>query len=303
MTRLKVIIYGMALAMSFTSCVRENLDQCPPLSINIEVKDKNYFNVEQTVPDEKRDENQALRSFVPSLSYRLSRLNDDGTQQVIVEEKGFGVEGDGLTYPVSFDPDMPFGKYVFTVWGGMKKRGELNLDKNELLLHPEHSQGDDVYQVCDTLVYDENHYSYTSEMERTKGKLVIWTENLPAGFHLMDAEVSQLYGIVNPSFQYSEETSVFHESEIEAGSKTKTSIFLAPSFLKDESVVDVNFYKNSGEGAGSSLSVLSPDDVKVSMERNKITVLRYVYDADRNRFTIYMKVNDNWEEIHGMILD
>ena len=303
MTRLEFIIYGMALAMSFTSCVRENLDQCPPLRINIEVKDKNYFNVDQTVPDEKRDENQSFGSFVPSLFYRLSRLNDDGTQQVVVEEKGFGVEGDGFTYPVSFDPDMPFGKYVFTVWGGMKKRGELNLDKNELLLHPEHSQGDDVYQVCDTLVYDEKHYCYTSEMERTKGKLVIWTENLPAGYHLMDAEVSQLYGIVNPSFQYSEETSVFHESEIEAGSKTKASIFLAPSFLKDESVVDVKFYKNSSEGAGGSSSVLSPDDVKVSMERNKITVLRYVYDSDRNRFTIYMKVNDNWEEIHGMILD
>ena len=151
----------MALAISFTSCVREDLDQCPPLRINIEVKDKNYFNVDQTAPEEKRDENQPFRSFVPSLSYRLSRLNDDGTQQVIVEEKGFGVEGDGLTYPVSFDPDMPFGKYVFTVWGGMKTRGELNLDKNELLLHPEHSQGDDVYQVCDTLVYDENHYCYT----------------------------------------------------------------------------------------------------------------------------------------------
>ena len=89
----------MALAMSFTSCVRENLDQCPPLRINIEVKDKNYFNVDQTVPDEKRDENQSFRSFVSSLSYRLSRLNDDGTQQVIVEEKGFEVEGDGLTYP------------------------------------------------------------------------------------------------------------------------------------------------------------------------------------------------------------
>ena len=96
---------------------------------------------------------------------------------------------------------------------------------------------------------------------------------------------------------------MWDESEIEAGAKTKTSIFLAPSFQKDESVVDVSFYKNSGEGAGSSSSVLKPDDVKVSMERNKITVLRYVYDSKRNRFTIYMKVNDNWEEIHGMILD
>ena len=267
------------------------------------MKDKNYFNVDQTAPDEKRDEKQPLRSFIPSLSYRLSRLNDDGTQQVVVEEKGFGVEGDGLTYPVSFDPDMPFGKYVFTVWGGMKKRGELNLDKNELLLHPEHSQGDDVYQVCDTLDYDENHYCYTSEMERTKGKLVIWTENLPAGYHLMNTKVSQLYGKVNSSFLYSEETSVFHESEIEAGAKTKTSILLAPSFQKHKSVVDVNFYKNSGEGAGSSPSVLTPDDVKVSMERNNITVLKYVYDSGHNRFTIYMKVNDNWEEIHGMILD
>ena len=119
----------------------------------------------------------------------------------------------------------------------------------------------------------------------------------------MDTEVSDLYGIVNPSFQYSEETSVFQESEINAGATTKTSIFMHPSFKKEESVVDVNFYKNNGEGAGSSSSVLSPDDVKVSMERNKITVLKYVYDCDRSSFTIYMKVNDNWEEIHGMILD
>lgn len=303
MTRLKFIIYGMALAMSFTSCVREDLDQCPPLRINIEVKDKNYFNVDQTAPEEKRDENQPFRSFIPTLSYCLSRLNDDGTQQVVVEEKGFEVEGDGLTYPVSFDPDMPFGKYVFMVWGGMKKRGELDLGKDDLLLDPEHSQGDDVYQICDTLVYDENHYCYTSEMERTKGKLVIWSEDLPVGYNVMDTEVSDLYGIVNPNFQYSEETNVFQESEIKAGAKTKTSIFLAPSFQKDESVVDVYFRKNSGEGAGSSSSVLTPDDVKVSMERNKITVLRYVYDSKRNRFTIYMKVNNNWEEIHGMILD
>lgn len=102
MTRLEFIIYGMALAMSFTSCVREDLDQCPPLRINIEVKDKNYVNVDQTAPDEKRDEKQPLRSFIPSLSYRLSRLNDDGTQQVIVEEKGFEVEGDGFGDPDCF---------------------------------------------------------------------------------------------------------------------------------------------------------------------------------------------------------
>ena len=54
MTRLKVIIYGMALAMSLTSCIRENLDQCPSLRINIEVKDKNYFNVDQTAPEEPK---------------------------------------------------------------------------------------------------------------------------------------------------------------------------------------------------------------------------------------------------------
>ena len=63
----------------------------------------------------------------------------------------------------------------------------------------------------------------------------------------MNTEVSQLYGIVTPSFLYSEETCVFHVSEIEGGAKTKTSIFLAPSFQKDESVVDVNFYKNRYE--------------------------------------------------------
>ena len=97
----------MALAMSFTSCIRENLDQCPPLRINIEVKDKNYFNVDQAAPEEKRDENQPFRSFIPTLSYCLSRLNDDGTQQVIVEEKGFEVEGDG------FGRDLVYSRHIW----------------------------------------------------------------------------------------------------------------------------------------------------------------------------------------------
>lgn len=67
MTRLKVIILGMAVAMSCTSCIREDLDQCPPLSVDIEVKDKNYANVEQVDIEEEEDENQPFSYFVPTL--------------------------------------------------------------------------------------------------------------------------------------------------------------------------------------------------------------------------------------------
>ena len=47
---------------------------------------------------------------------------------------------------------------------------------------------------------------------------------------------------------------------------------------------------------------LRPDDIQITMERNFITVVKYVYRTD-NDFTIYVLVNDNWEEVHKMEID
>ena len=75
---------------------------------------------------------------------------------------------------------------------------------------------------------------------------------------------------------------------------------MAPSIMTDGTVLDVNFVK---ENNSSGKLLLIPDDVKISMERNKITMLKYVFNKEEDKFYIYIKVNDNWEVVHGMILD
>lgn len=298
MTKLKAFIYGMAVAMSCTSCIRENLDQCPPLSINIEVKDKNYDNVEQVDISEKEDENQPFRHFIPTLYYRLSRLDDDGSKQMITEKGVFTVEGDAQTYSVDFDNSLPFGKYIFTVWGGIPDKKEFNADCTELSFHPEHAQGYDVYLSSDTLLYDAYHSDFVSQMRRTKGKLIIIAEDLPSKVRFSGKTVEDLYQKVNANFDYKGETQVTTRQTRRGLDDIVTETYLTPTIQGEESMVDAHFYNDDDDDFSHPDN--SPQDVDILMRRNELTMLKYAYDEQQDRYHIYVRINNNWEAIHDM---
>lgn len=300
MTRLETFIYGMAIAMSCNSCVRDELDDCPPLTVSIEVKDKNYANVDKIELEEPVDENLPFKDYVPSLYYRLSRLNDNGKMQMVAEKGVSGVEGEEQKLSVTFDKDLPFGKYVFTAWGGMPDLEEFNADRTEVSFHPEYTQGYDVYLASDTLDYDVNHSDFVSQMRRTKGKLIILAENIPRRFQFSGKTIGGLYGKVDTHFDYSSETKVSTNQGRGAGLDMESETFLTPSVEKDQSLLDVNFFYDDLDFTHPNLS---PADVKINMQRNQITVLKYVYNPSDNTFTIYTKVNDTWEAVHDLILD
>ena len=98
------------------SCIRDQLDDCPPLRVEIGVKDKNYFNVDKVDMEEQRSDSLAFRQYVPTLFYML---RDAATGDVVEEQGVFPVEGDGKTVPVDFCPCLPHGRYILTVWGGL----------------------------------------------------------------------------------------------------------------------------------------------------------------------------------------
>lgn len=279
------------------SCIRDQLDDCPPLRVEIGVKDKNYFNVDKVDMEEQRSDSLAFRQYVPTLFYML---RDAATGDVVEEQGVFPVEGDGKTVPVDFCPCLPHGKYILTVWGGLDDLSQLSPDHLSLELHRDRQQGGDVYLVSDTLLYDAYNYDYRVELERTKGKLIVQAENLPGYYNLVDIDVSGIYGKVNSNFKYSGETDVWSKTTIPFEPKVRTEMFLAPSVKERGSVLDVSFNKQTSETEDKPLS---PDDVSITMLRNEITVLRYVWDADKNGFTVYMLVNDNWELVHGMEID
>lgn len=59
------ILYALSLIM-FSSCIRDEILPCPPLQVNISVKDKNYFNIESAVKwgyDVKKDENLPFKDY------------------------------------------------------------------------------------------------------------------------------------------------------------------------------------------------------------------------------------------------
>lgn len=294
---LKSILLILLLAPALTSCIRDEIEDCPPLRVNIAVKDKNYFNVDKVDMEERRSEDLAFREYVPTLFYML---RDAKTGEVMEEQGVFRVEGEGKTVPVDFCPCLPHGTYVLTVWGGMDNMTSLSEDRTTVALHPEHVEGDDIYLVNDTLVYDAYRYDYTVEMERTKGKLIVEAEGLPQDIGRMTTDVDRLFGKVNSDFVYSGETHVSNTSAVTADQKVRMSSIMAPSVGSGTSLVDVSFTRKDGS---SDMLLPKPADVKINLERNRITMLKYVFNPDADKFTIYIKVNDNWEEIHGMILD
>ena len=53
--------------LAFASCIRDEIEPCPPLQVRIAVKDKNYFNINEVVRlgyAEKLAEDLPFRDYV-----------------------------------------------------------------------------------------------------------------------------------------------------------------------------------------------------------------------------------------------
>lgn len=288
-------ILPVLLGVFISSCVRDEIPDCPPLRVNIAVKDKNYFNVDKVELEERLSDDLPFREYVPTLYWVLRDLN---TGDIVDESPLITVSGDERTVTPDICPCVPHGKYVLTVWGGLDSRDALSEDMTSLTFHPGNTEGKDVYMTNDTLLYDAWHNDYTVELERTKGKLIIEKLNLPSEITASEKTVTGLFGDVNSVFRYGGETSVTRRTEFVPSPQVVTKTVLAPSLKEDGSRLSLNF---TGEAAKSS--PLIPKTVNITMRRNELTVLRYVWNEGEKDFTIYILVNDNWEVVHNMGLE
>lgn len=291
---MKNIAYILLLSIVlFSSCVRDEILPCPPLTVNITVKDKNYFNVDKVALEEKMSEDLAFKEYVPTLYYQLRSAT---TGEVIEEQGVFEVKEDGKTFPITFCDCIPHGKYVLTTWGGLKSNTPLGDDPTSIEFHLNHTEGRDIYMTNDTLDYDAWSYDYTVEMERTKGKLIVQVENLPEEVSYSDKTVGGLERYLNSEFQYSDVTYVYTQAAWGTEPEIVTKTVLTPSIQEKGSVVKIDFY----DQPEMITPTLTPKDVSVTMKRNELTVLRYVYDDGSGDFTIYILMNDSWDIIYDM---
>lgn len=295
------LLGGLAMAL-LCGCIRDELGPCPPLRLSLEVTDKNYINVKAASRlglEEIRSEALPFASYVSSLQYRLA---DAETGEVIIEQPLKAVEGESGTLTLPLPEDIPFGRYVLTAWGNLSEdEGEsLGDDPAKLVLHPDNLPGADVYLASDTLVYDESEYAYTFGMKRVKGKLVVSVEDMPEAFRYSEKEITAISGHVDNRFTYTDSLSFHIPTVWPRPERIITKTLLAPSIGPAESLFRIRFYVgDSAEGD----NWIIPENISITMERNKLTVLRYVYDPCCCRFKIYVLVNDNWELLHSMEID
>ena len=73
-------------AVVVSSCIRDDIQPCPPLQVMIDIQDKNYGNIDfveqQTGLDHRIDETLSFRSYIQKLFYVLYDLETGETVMV-----------------------------------------------------------------------------------------------------------------------------------------------------------------------------------------------------------------------------
>lgn len=280
-----------------SSCVREDIPDCPALQVTLTVKDKNYFNVDEIDLEHRADENLAFKDYVPTIYYVLRRVDNDE----IVEKIGgvLKLSTDMKQIPISFCPCIPHGKYILTVWGGINDETPLGDDPTTLKLHIGNNEGRDIYMSTDTLVYDAWNNNKTIELERVKGKLLVKVEKLPSVISYSAKKIDNVYGAINSSFEYSEKTYV--ETQYHWGDEQEilTGTVLSPSLDNSKSNISLEVAKDEQFVNYEELIKSLP----IEMKRNELTVLKVIYDGEFGQHKIYLFVDGQWHLTHDMGLE
>lgn len=303
-------VLPVAVCLLWSSCIRDSIPPCPPLQVTLTVKDKNYFNIGDAVKlglMERKAENLPFRDYVSTLYY----IVHDAEGKVVAEQKNTLVDNDDQTQLITLPESLPYGKYTLTVWGNMKSDEPLGEDATTAEMEAVGAAANDIYLASATFDYRYGNEEHLLAMERTKGDLLIKAEGIPDNIDFSTKDIQDIYNFVDNGFQYSTLTDIHTELDWqEIRSEIKSETLMCPSPSYEGSTLSVMFIDKSAAGTQGRATyhpTLEPQDVNITMGRNEITILKYVYvdegGSGEGDFEIYLRVNDNWELLHGMELD
>ncbi|WP_444344686.1 FimB/Mfa2 family fimbrial subunit [Phocaeicola coprocola] len=303
-------VLPVTVCLLWSSCIRDSIPPCPPLQVTLTVKDKNYFNIDDAVKlglMERKAENLPFRDYVSTLYY----IVHDAKGKVVAEQKNTLVDNDDQTQLITLPESLPYGKYTLTVWGNMKSDEPLGEDATTAEMEAVGAAANDIYLASATFDYRYGNEEHLLAMERTKGDLLIKTEGIPDNIDFSTKDIQDIYNFVDNGFQYSTLTDIHTELDWqEIRSEIKSETLMCPSPSYEGSTLSVMFIDKSAagsQGRAAYYPTLEPQDINITMGRNEITILKYVYvdegGSGEGDFEIYLRVNDNWELLHGMELD
>lgn len=285
---LKCSAMALVLLIMLGGCIRTELQDCPPLQITLTVKDKNYFNIDDAVKlglKERKAEDLPFREYVSSIYY----IVHDEEGNVVAEQKNTAVDNDGQTQLIVLPVSLPYGKYTVTVWGNMKSEAPLGDNPTEAEMEAAGASLNDIYLASGTFDYRYGSEEYTLGMERTKGDLLIKVEGIPENIDFSTKDIEDIFGRVDNDFNYSRLTNLHTELDWERRVELQSETLMCPSPTYEGSTLSVMFIDKSAvenTGRATYYPTLVPQDINITMGRNEITILRYVYLEDGGGGTV-----------------
>lgn len=288
----------IVMCMGLTSCICDEILPCPPLKVMIAIEDKNYENIDfverETGLDHRIDEDMPFRNYIQKLFYVLYNLD---TGEIVTIRHLHDVEGDAEMATAYLPEDLPFGRYGLVVWGNILREEGILSGGTDYDLHQGHMEGYDVYMTADELLYDEYHYDYVVSLKRIKGKLLIQVVDFPSEIGWSKKTVTGVAGNVDYHLNYTElETVVTYTEWTSRTSEFVSSTFLSPSATSTGTTVDADLY----DSPEMEIPTIQLQTVQTEMNRNEITVLRYVYNRDTGSVGVYILMDDGWDAVHNL---
>lgn len=284
-------------ATALTSCIRDNLEPCRPLTLMLDIEDRNFSNVDDIEGMTPVDKDDPFANPVPVVH---ARLTDAATGET-VEEFTATPDPDDPMCEVAFSDSLEYKKYVVTVWGGCKEAPEYEACSSSTYTFPTEGIPADVFVSRDTVVYEPCTPIHDMALKRVSGMLLVHNDRLPDVISSSQIDVSGIFSEVNSLLEYSGRTScafIFPFTIASSAGDTRSDrvatvqLPVAPSAAGTTSAVINSYFVGPSQ-------VYTAPKVDVQIERNKITELRYRWEGDQGT-TVYQNVDGQWKRISDL---
>lgn len=277
----------VVLLVLISSCIREDLSDCPPsqYAVQVSVKDKNYTNVDNFSQLVRMSESSPFSSFEGTIYYILT---DPSTGKIVKGSSITPISGGGQTYSIMFD-DVPNGEYTLTVWGNVTSDYPIGV------LHQDGKEYVDVYVGTATLKFGPNYQPVEVPLERAKGMLLVVCSNFPSVVTSIEQNVNHVYPTVDANLNYMGDTNVLKRVPF----RTFITTVLSPT-SSGTSKVKLRFFADNLDAVNPFFELPEMD---LGVRRNEVSAISVDYKATDGVWEVQVFIQGEWVTLHRLTIE